>query len=79
MTRNQLLAEKESFMTKKDYQKFAEGFRFGKPHNFEGKEIQRGFQLAVTIVVDILAADNSRFNRKKFYHACGLEPGEDGV
>lgn len=59
-------------MTKKDYKKFAE---FWKDVELPDSEHMSGYQLQAMLVkrfADILATDNPRFDRERFYKACQI-------
>ena len=58
-------------MTKKDYKKIAEVFRWG--HGYSNAEML--WQYLQSSIAAIMAEDNPKFNREKFNRAC---EGGDG-
>lgn len=58
-------------MTRKDYQKFAEMLK----KQMEEVPYSHAYIMQGTIkeIADIFQRDNPRFNRQRFYEACGLE------
>lgn len=52
-------------MTRKDYVRLAEALR-----------ISESVEEAASNIADVLKRDNPRFDRARFYAACGLEPRE---
>ncbi len=57
-------------MTRKDYVNMAMNLRFAVEQS-EGAE-QMGVAFAIRALADALRCDNERFDRKRFYLACGL-------
>jgi hypothetical protein len=72
-------------MSRKHYQAAAESLRFARPFAFDtyqhGTDEANGVVVAacdqwtadVRAIADVFAADNGRFDRSRFYAACGLE------
>lgn len=64
-------------MTKKDYERIAKALAAAKPHPYgqpgdfhDGRQGQH--EQVVTILAEELALDNPRFDRSRFYAACGI-------
>lgn len=64
-------------MTRKHYVKLAESLRFARPDRGEESPAPNPhaaqWQADVRAVADVLAADNGRFDRGRFYRACGFD------
>ena len=60
-------------MSRKDYESLAKSLLGEKPDKDERPDEYRGWYRAVKAVADTLACDNGRFDRGRFYAACGVE------
>lgn len=66
-------------MTRKDYRAFAEEIRFIVDHRLSSDPVIKGIQretmlIATKAIADVMARDNSRFDRQRFFAACGFVP-----
>ena len=66
-------------MTRKDYRAIAEEIRFIMDHRLSSDPAINGIQrnimlIATKAIADVMARDNSRFDRQRFYAACGFMP-----
>ena len=60
-------------MTRKDYMKFADLFGGELAcHKYSPQNVQLEIRAIILSTADIFRHDNIRFNREKFYLACGL-------
>ena len=66
-------------MTRKDYIAMAEAFeqqlrnRRNRSDGYESEAGIEGFEHAVTVLANVLASDNPRFDRSKFLAAAGVQ------
>lgn len=60
-------------MTRKDYWKFAAMLSYSRPNRNTESTLFAFWAARVKQVADIFQEDNPRFNRERFYEACGLE------
>lgn len=56
-------------MTKKDYEVIATAFVTTVQRAYNG---EKGYKLAVAYMADELERNNPKFDRSKFYNACGI-------
>lgn len=60
-------------MSRKDYQNMAETIRQSLDARLEGKSSGWIIEQIVDGMVQMFAANNPRFDRQRFYSACGLD------
>lgn len=61
-------------MSKKHFQALADALRASKVLPIAGWEnVHTQWKIDVIAVADVCAAQNSRFDRSRFYSACGME------
>lgn len=63
-------------MTRRDYSLLARAMEFVKPAKGASKESHKQWVVDVRAICDVLSMNNPRFDRQRFYAACGMEGGE---